>query len=151
MKICSICKEQLLKESYSKKQWLRPASTRKCSNCVLQEEQKSKAALLESRKEGTGATTNIREFQKLKLEEELEIKHRKPPRQTEEILGKIEEHSRPSAKVLQELLDGIEYERNFNKVYVDAVKQLYDEKFSSSRPPRTFESKEMLQPGFRPI
>ncbi|GFH56971.1 tetratricopeptide repeat domain 4 [Chaetoceros tenuissimus] len=148
MKICSICKEQLLKESYSKKQWLRPASTRKCSNCVLQEEQKSKAALLEQRnQEGSGAVTTIREFQKLKLEEELEKKHRKPPRQTEEILGKIEEHSRPSAKVLQELLDGIEYERNFNKVYVDAVKQLHDEKFSSSRPPQTFESKEMLQLG----
>ena len=46
--------------------------------------------------------------------------------------------------MLRELLDEIDYERNFNKQYVEAVRQLYDEKFSSSRPPRTFESDEML-------
>ena len=142
MRICSVCKENLSKERYSKKQWLRPATTRKCTKCV---EVEVKSITAKSGHNGTKKQSSTEAVELAKKLASVDISEIKQPRPTTQILGRIRKNTYPTAKVLKELLDALTYERQ-TPSYLKAVEQMKNTKFSPNWiPPRTHETDGMLE------
>ncbi|GFH61980.1 hypothetical protein CTEN210_18456 [Chaetoceros tenuissimus] len=142
MRICSVCKEDLPKESYSKKQWLRPAATRKCAKCV---EVEVKGSTAKSGHNGTKKQSSTEAVELAMKLASVDISEIKPPRPTAQILGRIRKNTQPTAKVLKELLDALTYERQ-TPSYLKAVEHMKNTKISPTWiPPRTYETDGMLE------
>lgn len=107
MNVCSICKQELSKECFSKRQWLQSDSKRKCKKCVEETEATSVTTGNNSKTSTSNASNSTSLPSKI---ESMSISGLKPPRPVEKILGRIGPNSFPTKKIVNELLEALDYE-----------------------------------------